>query len=147
MRCRVALLVPLLAAATFFASLVLASLAFAATPPTLVGNWFGTGQPEDRSKMYIDHFLPGGGFRAEHRLCRQGKAFDGAQTGHWSLKGDILTLHIATESGLQVERDDVYRLVLLDARKQTTIYLPKNFSYKDTRVENGFRMPDCDVSS
>jgi hypothetical protein len=130
-----------------FALLLAAAPAFAAAPPTLVGNWFGTGQPDDKSEMYIDHFLPGGIFRADHRLCHQGKAFDGMQTGRWSLAGDILTIHVATESGRQVERDDVYRVVSLDARKQVSLYLPMNFSYKDTRVDDGFKMPDCDMTS
>jgi hypothetical protein len=128
-------------------ALLASAVPCAAAPATLVGNWFGTGQPDDRSEMYIDHFLPGGGFRAEHRLCRQGKAIDGGQSGSWSLAGDILTIHVEIEGPNRVARDDVYRLVSLDARKQTTVLLQLNFPYKDTRVENGFKMPDCDLTS
>ena len=128
-------------------ALLLAAAPCAAAPATLVGNWFGSGQPDDKSEMYSDHFLPGGVFRAEHRLCRQGKAFDGAQSGRWSLAGDILTIHVEIEGQTRVARDDVYRLVSLDAQKQTSVYLPMNFSYKDRRVENGFKMPDCDLTS
>lgn len=128
-------------------ALLLGATPCAAAPATLLGNWFGTGQPNDKSEMYIDHFLPGGIFRAEHRTCRQGKAQDGTQTGRWALAGDTLTIHVAMESGNRVERDDVYRIAALDARKQTSIYLPMNFSYSDTRVDNGFKMPDCDLTS
>ena len=122
-------------------------LAVPASAASLLGNWFGTGQPDDRSEMYIDHFLPGGVFRAEHRWCRQGKALDHSQTGRWSLAGDTLTIHVDTEGELRVGRDDVYRIVSLDDRRQTSVYLPMNFSYKDTRVDDGFRMPECDLTS
>ena len=111
-------------------ALLWAAPACAFAPAALQGNWFGTGQPEDRSEMYIDHFLPGGVFRAEHRWCRQGKAADHTQTGHWSLSGDTLTIHVATEDDMRVERDDVYRITLLDAQRQTSVYLPENFTYK-----------------
>ncbi len=124
--------------------LLAAAPAFAASP-TVLGNWFGTGQPDDRSEMYIDHFLPGGVFRAEHRWCRQGKAFDHPQTGRWSVAGNTLTIHVATEGDLRVERDDVYRVVLLDGDRQTTVLQPTNFTYRDHRVADGFRMPDCDL--
>jgi hypothetical protein len=118
-----------------------------ASAATLLGNWFGTGQPDDRSEMYIDHFLSGGVFRAEHRWCRQGKAQDHLQTGRWSLAGDTLTIHVDMEGEMRVGRDDVYRIVSLDGQRQTSVYLPLNFSYKDTRVDDGFKMPDCDLTS
>lgn len=131
---------------------VLLALLLPATPAlaaaaSLLGNWFGTGQPDDRSEMYIDHFLPGGVFRAEHRWCRQGKALDHSQTGNWSLAGDTLTIHVEMEGDMRVGRDDVYRIVSLDARQQTSVYLPLNFSYKDHRVADGFKMPECDLTS
>jgi hypothetical protein len=121
--------------------------ASAYTAAAVAGTWFGTGQPEDRSEMYIDHFLPNGVFTARHRWCRQGKALDHAQNGRWSLKGDILTIHIETEAGVRVERDDVYRIVRLDAKRQTSVYLPANFTYNDHRVDEKFPMPPCDLTS
>jgi hypothetical protein len=128
--------------------LVAAPVLAAPAPAGLVGNWFGSGQPNDKSEMYIDHFLPDGVFRAEHRTCRKGKASDYPQTGRWSMAGDVLTIHVATEAGSsQVPRDDVYRITRLDARKQVSVYLPMNFTYTDTRVDAGFKMPECDLTS
>ena len=133
--------------AALFAVLAFDVPASAATPATLLGNWFGTGQPEDRSKMYLDHFLPGGVFRAEHRWCVKGKALDHAQAGRWSLAGKTLTIHVVTEGEVRVERDDVYRIDQIDAHRQVSVYLPENFTYRDTRVDDGFKMPDCDLTS
>jgi hypothetical protein len=124
-----------------------AAPACAFTQAALLGNWFGTGQPEDRSEMYVDHFLPNGGFHAEHRWCHGGKALDHVQTGRWSLSGNTLTIHVAMEDDMRAERDDVYRVVLLDAQRQTTVYLPENFTYRDHRVADRFQMPSCDLTS
>ena len=129
------------------ALLLCATPASAFAPSALVGTWFGTGQPEDRSEMYIDHFLPGGVFKAQHRWCRQGKALDHAQAGRWSVKGDILTIRVQQEGDLIVNRDDVYRVTQLDAKKQTSIYLASNFTYNDHRVDEKFQMPPCDLTS
>ena len=66
----------------------------------MAGVWFGTGQPNDRSEMYIDYFNADGSFHNQHRECRQGKiASDLRETGHWTIARDILTIDIATVDG------------------------------------------------
>ena len=53
------------------AALMLAALPAQAQAPSLsqrwAGHWFGSGQPGDRSQMFIDTFNPDGSFRALHR--------------------------------------------------------------------------------
>jgi len=117
----------------------------AATYP-VAGAWFGTGQPDDRSEMYIDYFDAGGAFHNHHRWCRQGKiAADIKETGRWSVKGDILTIDIATVDGRPEPRRDQYRLISVDAKNQNYVVLPTNFPYHAHKVPASFAMPRCDL--
>jgi hypothetical protein len=124
----------------------------AAATPSLsaaswAGTWFGTGQPNDKSEMYIDYFEPGGTFHNHHRTCLKGKAADMAETGHWSLKGNALTVQIETIDGVLAPRVDDYRALSVDAKTQRYIFLPTNFTYKAERVNAKFEMPPCDLTS
>src|ERR1700679_3892900 len=118
---------------------LLLSAPAAATPSlsaaSWTGTWFGTGQPNDRSEMYIDYFEPAGVFHNHHRSCRQGKADDLAESGHWSLKGDALTVQIDTINGQSAPRVDDYRALSVDAKTQRYILLPTNFQYTAKRVD------------
>ena len=58
------------------ALLLMASLPAAAAPPWLAGKWFGTGQPGDRSEMFLDSMGADGKSQAHHRWCRKGKPLD-----------------------------------------------------------------------
>jgi len=127
-------------------ALLVALPASAATYP-MAGAWFGTGQPDDKSEMYIDTFNADGGFRNHHRWCRQGKAFDTKETGRWSVKGDILTIAIATVDGAPRPRTDSYRLTGVDAKSQNYVVLPSNFAYHASKVAANFEMPPCDLTS
>ena len=129
------------------ALLCVALPASAATWP-LAGAWFGTGQPDDKSEMYIDTFNADGGFHNQHRWCRQGKiAMEVRETGRWSVQGDILTIDIATVDGSSHPRSDHYRLLSVDAKSQNYVVLPSNFAYHAHRMEAKFEMPSCDLSS
>jgi hypothetical protein len=113
----------------------------------MAGTWFGTGQPNDRTEMYIDYFNADGGFHNQHRWCRQGKALDFAETGRWRMSGDTLTIDIATVNGQSEPRSDVYRVTSVDARSQNYVYLANNFAYHAHKVAASFPMPPCDLTS
>jgi hypothetical protein len=127
---------------------LLAAPAWAAPSAALwAGAWFGTGQPDDKSEMYIDYFLPDGSFRNHHRWCHKGQAEDLSETGHWSLQGDALTVRIDTLNGQPAPRVDDYRALAVDAKIQRYIFLPTNFAYQARRVGTKFEMPPCDLTS
>jgi hypothetical protein len=127
--------------------LALAVPARAAAPAWIAGSWFGQGQPNDKSEMWLAHMGADGNFRAQFRACRQGKADDSNQTGTWSLKGDIETIHIAGIDGRPFSRTDSYRILAHGADRQTYRYVPTGFVYNSRRVGETFAMPDCDLTS
>ena len=131
---------------TLAALALLAALPAQAATFPVAGDWFGTGQPGDRSEMYIDHFVADGGFHNQHRYCRLGKiAAEVRETGRWSVKGNILTVTIATENGQPRPRTDTYKLLAVDATTQSYVVLPTNFPYKAHKVDAKFEMPPCDL--
>lgn len=131
------------------ALLLLATPAFAQGGADWIhGRWFGSGQPQDRSQMWLDRTAPDGSFHVLHRACRQGQAFDTVEEGSWSLKGDVLTIRIAQVNGRPVPRDvDVYRILKHDARTQTYRYEETGFVYHSRKVDGKFQMPPCDLVS
>ncbi len=127
--------------------LLLGALPASAATYPMAGSWFGTGQPDDKSEMYIDTFSADGTFRNQHRWCRQGKiALEIRETGRWKVAGDILTVDIATVNGEARPRSDRYRLLSVDAKNQNYVVLPSNFAYHAHKVAGDFPMPPCDLT-
>ena len=119
----------------------------ACAAPFLVGNWFGTGQPHDKSEMWLAHMLPNGEFRAEFRACIKGQPFDDTQSGHWVLSGDMETITIVTADGQPYPRTDAYKILFQNGRKQTYEYLKTGYVYNSSRVDGKFEMPSCETVS
>jgi hypothetical protein len=114
----------------------------------LVGRWFGSGQPDDRSQMWLETGTADGKFHVLHRACRQGQAFDSTQDGTWSMKGDMLTVRIEKIDGAATPvRTDVYRILKHDARTQSYRYEATGFVYNSRKVDGKFQMPPCDLAS
>ena len=127
------------------ASLTLIAPSWAA--PSLVGTWFGQGQPDSKESMYLDHFLANGRMHSLFRDCLKGKAYDSSEDGTWSVKGDLLTIKIERHNGSPAPRTDTYRLVSVTAQSFKDVYLPLNFPLDERRVDDGFTMPSCQLVS
>jgi hypothetical protein len=126
--------------------LVLAALP-AAAAPSLAGTWFGTGEPQDKDQMYLDHFLPNGEIHSQFRTCRQGKATDSTEDGSWAVASGVLTIKVARHDGFAAPRTDVYRLDLVTPQRFKEVYLPLNFPFDERRVADDFKMPSCQLVS
>jgi hypothetical protein len=131
----------------FALALMLTAAPALSAPSYMVGTWFGTGQPHDRSSMYIDRMRPDGSWRGEYRTCVKGKAEDLVQEGHWSLSGDMLSLRVERVGGMSMPRTDVYRMLGHSPTAQKYLSLPQNFSYTPSRVADNYVMPPCDLVS
>jgi hypothetical protein len=133
-----------------FASALLLVLLIApawAAPSTMVGSWFGHGQPDDKSAMYIDRMRADGSWRGEYRTCVKGKPRDQVQTGRWSLAGDVITLSVQQVDGQPFARTDLYRMLSHDAQNQVYVVMFSNFRYTPRRMADDFKMPGCDLVS
>jgi hypothetical protein len=119
----------------------------AAAAPSLVGTWFGTGQPYDKGGMYIDRMLANGEIHSKFRSCRNGKPEDGTEDGTWSVAGGILTISIISHDGQFAPRVDTYRIVSVTQDRYKEIFLRLNYPYDSRRVDAKFAMPSCEFVS
>jgi hypothetical protein len=118
-----------------------------AAPSAMVGSWFGHGQPDDKSAMYIDRMRADGSWRGEYRTCIKGKPRDQVQTGRWSLAGDVITLSVQQVDGQPFARTDLYRMLSHDAQNQVYVVMFSKFRYTPRRMADDFKMPGCDLVS
>jgi hypothetical protein len=119
-----------------------------AAPSYMVGTWFGHGQPEDKSSMYIDRMRADGTWQGEYRTCSKGKSSgDQIQTGRWKLDGDILTLGVETVGGQFWPRTDTYKMLAHSATTQKYLSIGRKFIYTPQRVADDFKMPSCELTS
>jgi hypothetical protein len=129
------------------AALLLALLAGSAEHPSyLTGTWFGQGEPNDRSEMWLAHADANGDFTAQFRSCRKGKARDYLEKGTWSFQGDTEIVQITQAGGMIVFQETPYKILFHDGNHQT-YSMPSGFVFKSARVDAGFRMPPCDLTS
>jgi len=126
-------------------------LALAATPASaasfLVGTWYGTGQPNDKSEMWVARMGAHGEFRAEFRACVKGQSLDQVNLGTWSVAGDQVTVKIDTVNDTPFPRTDEYKILAQDGKTQTYRYIPNGFVYHSRRVPDGFELPSCEAVS
>ena len=127
--------------------LTLQAAALPAKPTWIVGTWFGQGQPNDRSEMWIARMGADGSFHAQFRACRKGKATDAINDGTWSIAGDLETIQVQLANGQFLPRTDMYQILAHDQKSQTYKYLATGFVYKSGRVDAKFQMPPCDLVS
>ena len=118
-----------------------------AASPYLLGFWYGTGQPDDKTNMWLEQFLPNGEFRGAYRSCVKGKPLDMRQTGHWSLDGDRETIEILTVNGESHPRTDLYQLVSLEGPIWKYRSLPLGYVFTARRVDDNFELPSCEAVS
>jgi hypothetical protein len=129
------------------APLLLAAPAAAAPNDWMAGRWFGSGQPNDKSEMWLAVLTADGRFHAQFRACRQGKAFDKTNDGTWKLDGAAETISIIkVDDVMTMPRQDHYTILSHAPGKQTYRYDATGFTYTSRRVDAKFEMPRCDLT-
>jgi hypothetical protein len=129
------------------ALIVLAAPALAAERPSyLIGHWFGQGEPNDKSEMWLAHAGANGDFAVQFRACRKGKASDLIQKGTWWFQDGIEYIQITSSNGQVVFNETPYKILSHDGKRQT-YSMPSGFVFKSSRVNADFRMPPCELVS
>jgi hypothetical protein len=115
-------------------------------PSYLTGTWFGQGEPNDRSEMWLGHASANGDFAVQFRTCRKGKGSDLFQTGTWWFQDGVETIQITLSGGAIVFEETPYKMLFHDGNHQTYA-MPSGFVFKSSRVDANFRMPPCELVS
>ena len=129
------------------ALMLLAAPALAAERPSyLTGHWFGQGEPNDKSEMWLAHAGANGDFTAQFRACRKGKASDLVQKGIWWFQDGIEYVQITLVNGQVVFNETPYKILAHDGKHQT-YSMPSGFVFRSSRVDANFQMPPCELVS
>lgn len=120
------------------------SYAAPAPAPTLVGNWYGIGEPGDPDIFYIDSYHADGTFNSEYRKCVQGKlAYQQTQSGKWTYRGGVLTMNSNVINGKPGVFDHSYKIESLTATEfQARMVDPTEFLFVQNRIP-AFEFPPC----
>ncbi len=116
----------------------------AAPQPTLVGNWYGIGQPSDPDVFYIDSYHADGTFNSEYRKCVKGKLdYQQTQSGKWTYRGGVLTMNANMIDGKPGTFDHSYTIESLTFTEfQARLHDPTNYLYVQNRIPK-FEFPPC----
>ena len=114
-----------------------------AQPPTLVGFWYGIGEPGDPEVFYIDAFHPDGKFNAEYRKCEKGKLiYQQTQAGTWKIADGILTINSTEINGKPGRFDHSYTIEMLSATEFHARLHDPDFLFEERRIPK-FEFPPC----
>ncbi len=127
--------------------ILLATPAWAQDHPSyLAGHWFGQGEPNDKSEMWLAHAAADGNFTVQFRACRKAKASDLLQTGTWRFQDGIEYVQITMSNGQVVFNETPYKILSHDGNHQT-YSMPSGFVFRSSRVAASFTMPSCELVS
>lgn len=119
--------------------------ALTAPAPSLVGYWYGLGEPNDPGTYYIDWFHADGRFSAEYRKCDKGKVvFKQTAAGTWKLAKDVLTISVTLSDGKPTRWDQVYTMESLTPTEFQARYQENDFLFIEIRIPT-FDFPACYV--
>ena len=123
----------------------------AASGASVIGDWYGVGQPHDKDMAYLDHIKPDGTYVSEFIVCRGKKSEHHIESGTWSSSPDVTRVVTKIIDGHAVGFAYDYAMVSNDGK--TWIYRivasePENanaigYQFTAKRVSPDFRMPGC----
>jgi hypothetical protein len=113
------------------------------TPPTVVGYWYGIGEPGDPEVFYIDTFNADGTFNGEYRKCEKGKLiYTQTQAGTWKVADGVLTINATVINGKPDKFDHSYTIELLSATELQARLHDVDFLFVERRIPK-FEFPPC----
>ena len=118
---------------------------------TVVGDWFGRGEPQDKNIFYLDHTNADGTWVSEFERCRGKTAEHHVESGSWRFDNGIehdvgqvsdgrpahfkFDYAIVSNSGQKMS----YRIVAADPADP----LVMGYLFTSVRVSTDFRLPGC----
>ena len=119
----------------------------AAQTSSLIGNWYGVGEPDDPSISYIDSYRADGTFHSEFRKCVRGEAvWHQVETGKWSLKDGVLRMVSDTIDGKPEIFDNSYAIELTGVDEFHARLRNPDFLFVEKRIAK-FEFPPCYVGA
>jgi hypothetical protein len=128
-------------------ALVAAQVSPAAEGTSLVGIWYGIGEPDDPSIFYIDSYHADGTYNAEFRKCEKGEViWRQTASGKWSVKDGVLTMVSDTVNGMPERYENSYAMVSLTGTEFRARLADPDFLFVERRISK-FEFPPCYIGA
>jgi hypothetical protein len=112
-------------------------------PPTLVGFWYGIGEPGEPDMFYVDAFHADGKFNAMYAKCEKGQLVNQqTQAGTWKVEDGVLTINSTVINGKPGKFDHSYTIELLTATEFHARLHDVDFLFVERRIPR-FEFPPC----
>jgi hypothetical protein len=143
------------ATALLVAVLSLTTLQAKADGPSLVGSWYGEGQPNDPGAVWLAQLSQDGTFKAFFRTCAGQRAVVGVMDGRWKVTGTLMEIFVQGWNGEPRNYRDGYQILANNGKtlryKFTEPGNPPSSSighiFTSSRVPDSFKIPGCDIVS
>ncbi|MGD0141958.1 MAG: hypothetical protein ABSC92_02245 [Rhizomicrobium sp.] len=118
---------------------------------SVVGDWYGIGQPDDKDMAYLDHIKADGTYVSEFEVCKGKKSERHVESGMWSGSSDITRVITTVIDAHAVHFQFDYAMVSNDGRiwsYRIAASEPENpgvigYLFNAKRVGPDFRLPSC----
>jgi hypothetical protein len=125
--------------------------ASAAAPASIVGDWFGSGQPHDEKMAYLDHIKADGTYVSEFERCKGKVTIRSVQSGTWRASPDILRINTNIVDGKPATFQTDYQMISNDGKNWTYRIVaaePEDseamgYQFTAKRVPPYFQLPGC----
>lgn len=135
------------AAAVLFLALAASG---ASAEPSIVGAWFGKGQPYDKNQLWLERYMPGGRFSILTRICSKNGSRDYLEVGTWSYKNGVQEIVTTSAGGKLVHYVERYVSLANDGRTRKYRFTFSDrmssevgYVYSADRVPDDFDLPAC----
>jgi hypothetical protein len=126
-------------------------LASAGSQSSVVGDWYGQGEPFDKTMAYLDHFRADGTVVTEVEICKGKTAMHGKDSGTWSASKDAMRVDTTVTDGRATHFQTDYEIMSNDGKTWSYRIVasepeqPSILGYVFTakRVAPDFRLPGC----
>jgi hypothetical protein len=125
--------------------------AAAGSQSSVVGDWYGQGEPFDKNMAYLDHFRADGTVVTEVEICKGKTAMHGKDSGTWTASKDAMRVVTTVSDGAATHFQTDYEIMSNDGKTWSYRIVaaepeqPSILGYVFTakRVSPDFRLPGC----
>ena len=125
--------------------------AVAGSESSVVGDWYGHGEPYDKTIAYLDHFRADGTVVTEVEICKGKTPMHGKDSGIWTASKDAMRVVTTVSDGVATHIQIDYEIMSNDGKTWSYRIAasepeePSILGYVFTarRVSPDFRLPGC----
>jgi hypothetical protein len=112
---------------------------------SVVGIWYGKGQPDDPEIVYLDFFGADGSFLSEFRKYERCEiVWQQVESGTWSMEGNVQKIVKSSVNDQPTHAEQEYVIEDVTEREIRARHVGTDYLFVERRVER-FEFPNCNV--